>query len=71
MMLSHGVQCATVLEPLNLGLVESVGEFGVPCRPVLRVYPQCHRLTNGKFGAHQVNLVIWIDLIVVGRLNER
>lgn len=67
----HGVQCATILEPLHLRLVEGVSELGFPSFPVLWMYPQRHRLANGEFGAHEVDLVIRVDLFVVFRVDER
>jgi len=70
-MFCHGVQRATVLEPLNLRLIEGVSELDFPSFSVLWMYPHRHRLANGEFGAHQVDLVIRVDLVVVFRVNER
>jgi hypothetical protein len=64
--LRHSVQRTTVLEPLDLALVESVVEFNVKgLTAVCWMHTQRHRLTDCQLGAHKVDLVIWLDLIVV------
>lgn len=64
-MLCHGVQCATVVEPLNLGLVESVSEACLPRLSVLWVDSERYRLTHSELSAHEVDFVIGVDLVVV------
>lgn len=46
-LLGHGVQRATVLEPLNLALVESVRKLNVKGLAVLRVHSKGHWLADG------------------------
>lgn len=70
MVLRHGVQCTAVLKPFNLRLVESVGKLGLPRLAVFRVYPERNGLTHGEFRAHQINPVVRIDLVVIGRFDE-
>ena len=69
-MFCHGVQSAPILKPFNLGGVEGVSKLGFPRRTILGVNSQSDGLTNGNFGAHEVDLVVWIDLIVILRINE-
>lgn len=71
MFLCHGVQRATVLEPLNLRLVEGVSKLDFPSFAALWMYPHRHRLANGELSAHQVDFVVRVDLVVVFRVNER
>jgi len=69
-LLGHGVECGTVLEPLELGLVESVRELDLECLAVLGVDLHGHWLANGDFTANEVDLVLWVDLLVVGWVGE-
>lgn len=50
MRLGHGVQSTTVLEPFNLGLVESVRELNLEGLSVLGVDSHRQRLANCEFG---------------------
>ena len=68
--LGHAVQRTPVLEPLNLTLVESMGELAVPGVAVLRVDSHCDWLTHSQFCAQNVDLVIGVDLVVVGGIRE-
>jgi len=68
--LGHGVESGTVLEPLNLALVEGVRELGFPGNTVLGVDTERHGLAYGELGAHEVDLVVEIDLVVVLRSGE-
>ena len=54
--LGHRVQRASVLEPLDLGLVEGVVQLDLEGLAVLGVHRHRHRLANGKFRASEVNL---------------
>lgn len=64
----HRVQCTAVLEPFNLWLIERMGELSFPRLSVLRVYPKGHRLANSNLRAHEVDSVVWVNLVVVGRV---
>lgn len=66
----HRVQCTPIFEPFNLCLVECMRKLRVPCRPVLRVYSQRHGLPDLQLSTHKIQLVVRIDLVVVGRINK-
>lgn len=66
----HGVEGRTVLEPLDLGLVEGVVELDVEGLAILGVDAESHGLADLELGAEQVNLVVGLDLVIVGRLSE-
>jgi len=69
--LSHGVKSATVLEPLDLALVEGVRELDVErLAAVGRVDDKGHGLADSDLSALEVDLVVGADLVVVGRLGE-
>lgn len=69
--LSHGVQCAAVLEPLNLALVEGVRELDVKSLAAIGgVNGKGHGLANGELSAGQVDAVVGADLVVVGGVRE-
>ena len=68
--LGHSVKSAAILEPFNLPLVKSVCKLSLPRSSVLGVHLQRHWLANGELGAHEVNFVVRIDLIVIGRVGE-
>lgn len=70
-MLGHGVKGAAVLEPLELGLVEGVGELDVEgLAAVLGVDAEGHWLADGELGAHEVKHILGLDLVVVGWVGE-
>ena len=54
--LGHRVQRASVLEPLDLGLVEGVVQLDLEGQAILGVHGHRHRLANGKFCAGEVDL---------------
>lgn len=54
--LGHGVKGTAILEPLNLGLVESVLELDVENLTVLGVDDHGDRLTDGELGGENINL---------------
>jgi hypothetical protein len=66
----HGVQGRSVLEPLDLGLVEGVGQLNVEGLTILGVDTEGHGLANGKLSDQQVHLGIRWDAVVVGGVNE-
>lgn len=55
-LLGHGVQGASVLEPLNLGLVEGLQQLDLKGAALLRVDNHGKGLSNGELGARNVNL---------------
>ena len=65
-MLSHSIQRATVLEPLDLTLVERVYQLRLPYLPILGMHSQRQGLANGELGAHNVHFVVGVDFVVVG-----
>lgn len=69
-LLGHGVQGASVLEPLDLRLVEGVGERDVERLAILGMDTKSHGFSNSKLGAHQVDDVIGLDLVIVGWVSE-
>ena len=70
MSLGHSVESATVLKPLDLGLVVGMRELGFPSLSILGVDPQSHGLAYRKLSAEEVDLVFWVDLVVVGWVGE-
>ena len=66
----HGVQGRAVTEPLELGLVEGVAQRDVVGLAILGVDTEGHGLANGDLGGEQVNLVLGLDLVVVGGVGE-
>lgn len=68
--LRHGVQCTSILEPLDLGLVESVGELDIVRGTILGVNTESDGLADSELSAEQVNGVIGFDLIIVGWVGE-
>jgi len=69
-MLGHRVQGAPILEPLNLCLIVRMRELCLPRLTVLGVHSQSHRFADRDFRAHDINLVVRVDLVVVGRVGE-
>lgn len=69
-MLRHSIQCAPVLEPLDLTLVECMSQLRLPRLTILWVHSQCHGPADGELRAHKVNFVVRIDLVVVRWINE-
>ena len=69
-LLGHGVQRATILKPLNLSLVESLREFALPGFTILGVNSHGQWLAHCQLGAHDVDFVVRIDLIVICRVRE-
>merc|ERR1719487_1488966 len=68
--LGHGVEGRAVLEPLDLALVEGVRKLDLVRLAVLGVNLHGHGLANGELSAEKVNLVIGVELVVVGGLGE-
>jgi hypothetical protein len=69
--LGHGVESATVLEPLDLALVEGVREFDVErLATVRRLDNEGHGLVDSELSALEVDLVVGADLVVVGGVGE-
>lgn len=56
--LGHGVEGTAVLEPLKLGLVESVIELDLKVLAVLGVNDHSNGLANGKLGGKNIDLVM-------------
>jgi hypothetical protein len=69
--LSHGVKRATVLEPLDLALVESVRQLDVEgLAAVGWVDNHGEGLLDSELSALEVNLVVGANLVVVGGVRE-
>lgn len=69
-LLGHGVESGTVLEPLNLGLVEGVREGDLESLTVGGLDTESDGLANSKLSAEDVDLVIGVDPVVVGGVGE-
>lgn len=69
-MLRHCVQCTPIFEPLNLCLVIRMRELRLPRLTILGVHSQSHGFANRDLRTHDVNFVVWVDLVVVGRVGE-
>ena len=68
---SHGVEGGSILEPLNLGLVEGVAELDVEGgTTILGVDTEGHGLANLDLSAEEVDGVLGVDLLVVGGVGE-
>lgn len=63
-LLGHGVQGASVLEPLNLCLVESLLQLDFERLAVLGVNSHDKRLSNGELSAGNVNLYSLLVLTI-------
>lgn len=59
--LGHGVQCATVLEPLDLGSVVSVGKLDLEGLAVLGVDPHGEGLANLELSAQKIDLGLTVS----------
>jgi hypothetical protein len=71
MSLGHGVKSATVLEPLDLALVEGVRQLDVErLATVDGVDDEGHGLVNSELSNLEVDLVVGTDLVVVGGVGE-
>lgn len=68
--LGHRVQGTSVLEPLYLRLVESMCELDVESTATLRVDLERHRLAYCDLCAHEINLVLGLNLVVVCRVDK-
>jgi hypothetical protein len=69
--LGHGVECATVLEPLDLALVEGVRERDVESLAAIGgVDNKSHGLAHSKLGDLEVDPVVGANLVVVGGVGE-
>jgi hypothetical protein len=69
--LRHGVKSATVLEPLDLALVEGMRELDVErLAAVSRVDDKSHGLADSELSALEVDLVVGADLVVIGGFGE-
>lgn len=69
--LGHGVESATVLEPLDLALVEGVRERDVEGLAAIGgVDSKREWLADSKLSGGQINAVVGADLVVVCRLGE-
>ena len=68
--LGHGVEGRAVLEPLDLALVEGVRKLDLEGLTVLGVDSHGHGLADGELSAEKVDLVVGLELVVVGRLRE-
>jgi hypothetical protein len=69
--LGHGVKSATVLEPLDLALVEGVRELDVERLAAIGgLDNESHGLVDSELSALEVDLVVGADLVVVGRVGE-
>lgn len=69
-MLGHGVQGRTVLEPLNLALVEGVVKLDIERLAILGVDTESDGLTDSELSAHNVNLGIRGDAVIVSGVSE-
>jgi hypothetical protein len=70
-LLSHGVERAAVLEPLNLAVVEGVRKLDIEgLAAVDGMDSQSHRLAGGELGRVDGDLVVGANLLVVGGVAE-
>ena len=71
MRLRHRVQRTAILEPLELRLVERMVEFNIEgLAAICWMHSQSHWLANCNLSAQQVDLVVWLDLVVVRFVRE-
>ena len=70
LLFGHRVQGTSILEPLDLGFVEGVGERDIICFTVLGVDTERDGLADSKLSAEEVDSVIGVELIVVLRVGE-
>jgi hypothetical protein len=69
--LGHGVKSATVLEPLDLALVEGVRKLDLERgASICGMNSHGQRLAGGELGGGQVDAVVGTNLVVVGRVGE-
>lgn len=66
--LSHGIQCAAVLEPLDLRSIVGVGELDLERLTILWVNLHGQWLSNFKLGAQQVDLEMRVSVVTRLRL---
>lgn len=70
-LLSHGVESASVLEPLDLTLVEGVRQRDLDRLAAIGgVDGEGNGLAGGKLGSSDANLVVGANLLVIGRITE-
>ena len=67
---SHGVKSGSIVEPLELGLVEGVAQRNVVGSTVLGVDTESHRLSDSHLSAEEIDSVGGLDLVVVGGVRE-
>lgn len=67
---SHGVKSGSIVEPLELGLVEGVAQRNVVGSTVLGVDTESHRLADSHLSAEEIDSVGGLDLVVVGGVRE-
>ena len=70
-LLGHGVESAAVLEPLNLTLIEGVGQRDIErLAAIRRVDSEGDGLAGGKLGSSDADLVVGANLLVIGGIAE-
>jgi hypothetical protein len=69
--LGHGVKSATVLEPLDLALVEGVRKLDLErVASVRRMNRHREWLTRSKLGRSQINAIVRANLVIIGGVRE-
>ena len=69
-MLRHRIQRAPIPEPLNLRIIIRMCQLRLPRLAILRMHSQGDRFADGKFSRHDVEVVVGVDLVVVGGVGE-
>lgn len=69
-LLGHGIQSRAVTEPLQLRLVEGVGQLDIERLAILGVDSQSHGLANGELRQLKINSGIRRNAVVVGGVSE-
>lgn len=67
---SHSVQRTSVFEPRYLALVEGVIQFRLPHLTILGMHSKGQWLANRQLGAHDVYLVLRVNLVIVGGVSK-
>lgn len=68
--LGHGVQSATVLEPLDLRSVVSVGKLDLEGLAILGVDPHGEGLANLELGAQKINLGLTVSNLYISMASD-
>ncbi len=66
----HCIQRAAIPEPLNLRLIVCMRQLRLPRLAALGVHPERKGLADRELGAHNIQLVVRVDLVIVGGVSE-